>query len=107
MIKKKSEVDFESEDCLYLEKDCFEFKDRVYEDLRNDDSFEHDFRVLIEECDYDYVEDEKLIKELKRARDQRSPVCEPILLNDERLKRKVELIHLKLREDTKEAMNGR
>jgi hypothetical protein len=79
MITKKSEIDFKSNECLYSEKHCFEYKDAVYEDLRSFKEKSYDangelieFRVIFEECDYDYVAEnysEEFKQELRKCRD--------------------------------------
>ena len=66
----KAEIDFENSD-TFIEEDCFDYKNQCFEDLRSDCSelnFKHEFRIVINEDDYDYVEDEELIKQLRAAR---------------------------------------
>ena len=63
MIKSLSEINFDDENCPFEKEYCFEYKNKVYE-LLPKEHFDHEFRVVLYQDDYDYVEDEKLIDEL-------------------------------------------
>lgn len=76
-VRKLKDLDFSNDDCPFFKDFCFEYDGWIFEDLRDCGSdeedgtpvFIHDFRVVLAQNDYDYVEDEELITKLKRARD--------------------------------------
>lgn len=56
---------------IYLKKNCFVYSDKLYEELE-DHPEGHKYRVISDD-DYDYVEDENLIKELDQVRAETAP----------------------------------
>ena len=57
------DIDFDTEYCCFNKNYCFEFENEVYELLVCHPT--HEFKVVFSEDDYDYVEDEQLIKRLR------------------------------------------
>lgn len=67
----KKEVDFSFTDSPFSEQHCFDYDNQCFEDLRDAPSeleFKHEFRVVLSDDDYDYVEDQQLIEALRAAR---------------------------------------
>jgi len=62
MITSLKQIDFKDSDCPFDALCCFEYNGAVYEEF--DDSWPTQFRIVLDQDDYDYVEDATLIAEL-------------------------------------------
>jgi len=66
------DIEFNHESCCFSERLCFEFEDQVYEDNRSFNDTDHDFRIVFDTDDYDYVEDSDLIEKLTKHRKKKN-----------------------------------
>ena len=60
---KLQDINFDSDECIYDYKRCFEAKGKVYEYLNGIGIF----REIFSNDDYDYVEDDKMVTYLYRT----------------------------------------
>jgi hypothetical protein len=66
----KSTIDFSFDGSPFGEEQCFDYQGQCFEDLRHyapDPDNGSEFRVVLSDDEYDYVEDEDLIKQLREA----------------------------------------
>lgn len=66
----KSEIDFDFDGSPFWDEKCFDYDGQCFEDLRDDYGdivfdFPTEFRIVLSDDDYDYVEDTDLIEKLR------------------------------------------
>ena len=62
MITSLNQIDFTDPDCPFEKQYCFEYNGAVYEEL--DKSWPALFRVVLDQDDYDYIQDPEFEVEL-------------------------------------------